>query len=156
MRRIAHSPALGWLAVLAWLALVGFLMLAPGEGSLVEDTSRAFGGTELTDALGHVVLFGVLAALLAHALSFHLPPERSLWRAAAVTITLGTALELAQLLAIERGASLLDLAANWIGPLAAITWLRRKGFSAPPDSKQVRPASSTGRRTISSDPRSRE
>ncbi|HMM27971.1 MAG TPA: VanZ family protein [Aggregatilineaceae bacterium] len=130
MRWITHSPALGWLAVLGWLALVGFLMLAPGEGSLVEDTSRAFGGTDLTDALGHVVLFGVLAALLAHALSFHLPPDRALWLAAAVAITVGTALELAQLLAIERGASLLDLAANWLGPLAAATWLRRTGFSA--------------------------
>lgn len=156
MRRIAHSPALGWLAVLAWLALVGFLMLAPGEGSLVENTSRAFGGTDLTDALGHVVLLGTLAALLAHALSFHLPSDRSLWLAAAIAITIGTALELAQLLAIDRGASLLDLAANWLGPAAAVVWLQRRGFPVRSGSKTARPASGAGRGAISGNARFRE
>lgn len=128
MERMVHSAVLAWLAAAAWLALAGFLMLAPGEGTPVEDISRAFGGTDLTDALGHVVLFGVLIALLAHALSFHVAPGRALALAAGSAFVLGAALELAQLAAVERGATLLDLAANWLGVLAVAAWLRRSVF----------------------------
>jgi len=127
VKRMVHSAALAWLAVAAWLALVEFLMLAPGEGTPVEDVSRAFGGTDLTDALGHVVLFGVLIALLAHALGFHVVPGRALSLAVGSAFVLGAALELAQLAAVERGATLLDVAANWLGVLAGAVLVRANG-----------------------------
>ncbi len=128
MERMAHSAVVAWLAVLVWLALMGFLMLAPGEGTPVEDISRAFGGTDVTDALGHVVLFGVLIALLAHALGFHVAPGRALGLAAGSAFVLGAVLELTQLAAVARGATPLDLMANWFGVLVGAAWLRRSAF----------------------------
>lgn len=121
---------MAWLGVAGWVALVGFLMLSPGKNSVVEDTSRAFGGTDLTDALGHTALFGILTGLLAHALRFHTSPDRALTWAAAIALAFGSVLEPAQLLAYERGASVLDLLANWIGALGAAAGLRWMGFAA--------------------------
>jgi len=137
MRHFTHHPAIAWICVGLWLALVVFLMLSPGKASLVEDLSGAFGGSDLTDALGHVILFGVLAALLAHALSFHLPGRRAVTVAAVGVLALGSVLEPAQLLVYKRGASLLDLGANWTGALLS-AWLLRRCALVSPAEKNTR------------------
>lgn len=133
MRRFTHHPAIAWGCVGLWLALVVFLMLSPGEDSLAEDLSGAFGASEITDALGHMILFGVLTALTAHALSFHLPGERAVTIAVGVVLALGSVLEPAQLLVYERGASLLDLGANWTGALISAWLVRRYALVARPE-----------------------
>ncbi|NLE51680.1 MAG: VanZ family protein [Chloroflexi bacterium] len=138
MRRFAHNRLIAWLAAGLWLVLVVFLMLSPGEDSLAEDLSGAFGASELTDALGHVLLFGVLTALLFHALRLHVPAERALVVATAFTLGLGSVLEPAQLLVYERGAALLDLGANWTGALLSAWLLRRIAVSPPPAEQRVR------------------
>ena len=140
MRRLTHQPVIAWLAFGLWLAWVVFLMLSPGEDSVAEDLSGAFGASELTDALGHVVLFGVLTVLLFHALRLHVPVERALKGAAVFVLALGSVLEPAQLLVYERGAALLDLAANWAGALVAAALLRRIALPSRPERERVRAA----------------
>lgn len=140
MRRLTHQPVIAWLAFGLWLAWVVFLMLSPGEDSVAEDLSGAFGASELTDALGHVGLFGVLTALLFHALRLHVPVERALKGAAVFVLALGSVLEPAQLLVYERGAALLDLAANWAGALLVAALLRRIALPPRPERERVRAA----------------
>jgi len=115
-------------------------MLSPGEDSVAEDLSGAFGASELTDALGHVVLFGVLTVLLFHALRLHVPVARALKGAAVFVLALGSVLEPAQLLVYERGAALLDLAANWAGALVPAALLRWIALPSRPERKRVRAA----------------
>jgi len=43
-----------------------------------------------------------------------------------ITLTLGTATELLQTVIPERGASLLDLAANWLGVLSFLLWFHTR------------------------------
>ena len=93
MRRFTHHPAIAWGSAGLWLALVVFLMLSPGKDSLAEDLSGMFGASEITDALGHVFLFSVLTALLAQALSFHLPGERAITVAAGFVLQTSSVLE---------------------------------------------------------------
>lgn len=138
MRRLTHNRLIAWLAVGLWLALVVFLMLSPGEDSVAEDLSGAFGASELTDALGHVFLFGVLAALQVHALRLHLPAERALTLGTAIALAIGSVLEPAQLLVYERGAALLDLAANWTGALVVAAGLRWRALSPRPVRERAR------------------
>jgi VanZ family protein len=139
MRRFTHHPAIAWGSAGLWLALVVFLMLSPGKDSLAEDLSGMFGASEITDALGHVFLFSVLTALLAQALSFHLPGERAITVAAGFVLLLGSVLEPSQLLVYERGASLLDLGANWTGVVLSAWLLRRFALpSRAPDDKPPR------------------
>jgi VanZ family protein len=108
-----------WSAALLWTALVCALMLLPGRGTVVEDTSRAAGGTDLTDAIGHVILFGILAGLWWGALA----PRRG-WSAAlrialGVALVLGLLAEAGQSLMPDRGVSLLDFLANELGAVVA-------------------------------------
>ncbi len=115
---------LRWSAALAWTALTVFLMLSPGEQSTAEDLSRFFGGTDLTDALGHVFLFGILTALWWWTLMEHLPLPHALRAAVAVGLTTGIVTELARFFIPHWGVALIDLVANGIGVLLPPTILR--------------------------------
>jgi len=107
-----------WSVTLVWTSVTVLLMLSPGEESAAEDLSRFFGGTDITDALGHVVLYGVLTALWRWALLNHLSLQQALGGAVAVGLALGAATELAQFLIPHRGVALVDLLANWVGSLS--------------------------------------
>lgn len=126
-RRFAVS-LIPWLAVLAWTGLVFFLMLSPGEDSAAEDTSVFFGGSDLTDALGHVVFFVGQAVLLYWALAQHVSRLFAFSSTVLTVLTLGTMLKLAQMLVPDRGSSLLDLSANWLSVLifAGCVWAQRR------------------------------
>ncbi|GAB4418115.1 MAG: hypothetical protein Kow00106_14050 [Anaerolineae bacterium] len=123
-RFLAHHPLPRWALVLAWTTLVCLLMLLPGEDSVAEDTSGFFGGTDLTDAAGHVLLFGALTVLWYAALVCHVGPPVAFGRAALVGAALGLLLETGQSLVPERGMSLLDFSANALGVLGAALALR--------------------------------
>lgn len=122
-----------WGIALAWTALTVFLMLSPGEQSAAEDLSRFFGGTDLTDALGHVILFGVLTMLWRWALAGSHPHRRAMWMAVVIGLTVGIATELAQFFIPHRGVALIDLVANGIGVLSLPAILRLSAGNRAPD-----------------------
>lgn len=89
----------------------------------MEDLSRFFGGTEITDAAGHVVLFGVLVMLWYCTLVKHLARRHALFLAVLIVVMLGTATELAQCLVPNRGVALIDILASYLGPLIVVGFL---------------------------------
>lgn len=127
---LKQSRIVPWLAVSVWLALVCYLMLSPSRGTRIESVSEFFGGTDVTDAIGHTILFGVLTVLLWWALAGTTTRAQALRLAAVSVIVLGTLLEFSQLIVVDRGLSLLDLSANWIGPGLVVEWERRQQKSA--------------------------
>ena len=135
-RTLTRHALLRWALALGWTALVCLLMLLPGEDSVAEDTSGFFGGTDLTDAAGHVLLFGALAILWYAALTCSLAPSAAFWRALGLAAVLGVLLETGQSLVPDRGMSLLDFSANALGvcvaALALSTPLRHWLDSARP------------------------
>src|SRR5690606_35740104 len=76
--RMRRSTILRWAAAVGWTVLVVALTLLPGSSRVVHDTSAWFGGTELTDAIGHFLLFLVLAVAWQGALASWLERSRAL------------------------------------------------------------------------------
>ena len=114
------SHALRWLAATGWTVLVVVLMLMPGQDSAADDLSSFFGGTDITDAIGHVFLFGVLVLLWLLALATALPRARALRWAVAIGLAVGLVSELLQVFIPHRGVTLLDLSANALGAAVAL------------------------------------
>ncbi len=122
---------LRWTLALSWTAFCLLLMLLPDEGTIVNALSLAAGGGDLTDALGHVFLFGVLtllwyAALLGRESKTPAMRQRDLWVAVGVGWLVSTASEVGQAFVPGRGMALLDLVANIFGPAVVLLWLRRR------------------------------
>jgi VanZ family protein len=130
---IAAPPWLRWLAVMAWLGVTGSLLLLPGDGPIVANTHDFIGGTELADWIGHVFLFGVLAALVYWALGAHVAPPAALRATLMSTILLGVAIETTQLLIGSRGASVLDAVGNGLGVALFAAWIWRRERSSVRD-----------------------
>lgn len=124
LRHLTGHPLPRWALALAWTTLVCLLMLLPGEDSVAEDTSGFFGGTDLTDAAGHVLLFGALTVFWYAALVCQVRPSVAFWGAVLVGAGLGLLLETGQSLVPERGLSLLDFSANVLGVSGAVLALR--------------------------------
>ncbi|GAB4453090.1 MAG: hypothetical protein Kow00120_23070 [Anaerolineae bacterium] len=117
MRR---STILRWAAAVGWTGLVVALTLLPGSSRVVHDASAWFGGTELTDAIGHFLLFLVLAVTWQGALASWLERSRALLAAGGFAGALGAVVEIGQVFIPGRGSGMLDLAANWMGVAAAL------------------------------------
>ncbi len=113
---IGHIPTpMRIAAAVLWTALLAYLMLSPGKATLAEDLSSAFGGTELTDAMGHALLALVETVLVFGALRPFIGVQRALVLTCVFVIALGTVLEFAQLWIPFRGANVLDFAAHCVG-----------------------------------------
>src|SRR5258707_956080 len=119
---ILRPPAGRLGLALFWTALVAILTLLPGNSTVIEDTHRAFGGTDLSDAMGHVVLFGFLTMSYYWLLRLRFSPGKALIIATMVTFALGVTTELAQMLVPERGPSSFDVAADSIGACSFYAW----------------------------------
>jgi VanZ family protein len=91
-----------------------YLLLWPSKGSSVENVSSFFGGTDFTDALGHVALMGIETALLYGLFRYYAPRHASRY-ALGSAMLLGLILEVAQRWIPDRGSTWYDLAANWMG-----------------------------------------
>jgi len=128
-RRI--RSVLRWAAALIWTGLVLFLMLSPGKDSTADALSRSFGGTDLTDSLGHVVLYGVLTILWDGALQAERPDGHRL--ALMVGLALGLLGECLQVFVPYRGVALLDFAANLTGVFLGSGLARWLPLLHPPD-----------------------
>lgn len=67
-----RHPVLRWTLTLAWTAITASLMLSPsGDGTTVSWVSKLFGGTQTTDAIGHVIINAILAFLWCWTLSLY-------------------------------------------------------------------------------------
>jgi VanZ family protein len=126
MQQIVDSPIVRWALALAWTGMIMVLMLTPSDKAVVEETSNSFGGTDLTDTVGHVILFGVLALLWWAALACRGDARAALWRGVGWAAALGVALEIAQHWVPERGVSVLDLVANVGGAVSIWIGLRNR------------------------------
>lgn len=115
-------------AAAAWTVLLIILMLSPGRETFAVDLSSAFGGTELTDAIGHLFLAFVETLLIYGALRPFLSAQRAIVLTAVITVLLGAVLETAQLWVPFRGANLLDFVAHTVGVVVAIAglWVQRR------------------------------
>jgi VanZ family protein len=107
---------------LSLLALA--LTTLPGNTPLVNGTSRFLGGTDITDALGHVGLQCLFTAAWFWALRLYLSKKAALGCAIGIALAFGTLTEFAQYFVPERGSTLLDLGANWIGVVVFVLVLR--------------------------------
>jgi len=96
-------------------------MLSPsGDGTTVSWVSKLFGGTETTDAVGHVIINVILALLWCWAISLYATIAKTI-----IIVLIGGmfwcfSAELVQSFVPNRGSSLLDLAANILGILIGL------------------------------------
>lgn len=104
-----------FIGVLPVTILVLYLMVAPDTSPGISDLSYLFGGTEITDAVGHVVLFCTLTFVWYHALRYRWNRRTAFLAAIAVAGVLGTITEFLQGIVPHRGMAFLDLLANWSG-----------------------------------------
>lgn len=95
---------------ISWTLLICFLMLSSSDGT-VRNVSMLFGGTEITDAIGHVVLIFVDCLLLYGVLERY-ELSKTVWQIVFIAMLICfVCLELAQLAIPSRGASLIDILA---------------------------------------------
>ncbi len=113
-----------WLLAGLWTALTCYLLLWPSEGTSVENVSSFFGGSDLTNSLGHVVLAFVETALLYGLFRRYFPRHASALTLGSA-LMLGLILELAQNWIPARGANLFDLGANWAGAVMLVVVVSR-------------------------------
>lgn len=90
----------------------------PGEPDL---------GREILLTFGHVLGFSLLVLLWWSAFDLTLPSGRAILLAVIIALVLGLMTELLQTLVPDRGASLFDLAVNWLVTLATAYAIRRAG-----------------------------
>ncbi len=101
---------------LLWTAGLLYLMLSPaGEGTTASWVSKLSGGTELTDAIGHVFLYAMLTLLWTWALDLHLAGRQAMMTALSIALLLCLSLEFTQQFVSGRGSTLIDYTANFLG-----------------------------------------
>lgn len=109
------STTLFWIIALVWGGFVLLLTLLPGYTPLVSKLMTAIGGTETAQAFGHIGLFSSLTLVLWSALRTWLASHMALLGAMGTALLIGTTTELTQWYIPYRGATLVDLFANWLG-----------------------------------------
>jgi hypothetical protein len=100
---------------LLWSAMLLYLMLYPADGTLVADVSGFFGGLDVTDAFGHVILFAGETLLTFFVFRTQVSALKAKWSTVIIMLLLAFLLETLQIWIPGRGASLLDYAANGTG-----------------------------------------
>jgi hypothetical protein len=104
-----------WFSWLAWTIMLCYLLLWPSEGTSVGQISLFFGGSELTDAVGHFVLIFVESNFGFSLLRHYYAQEAAIRYSTFGSLFFALTLETLQMLIPGRGASLLDYAANSLG-----------------------------------------
>jgi VanZ family protein len=117
--------------VFAVTILVFYLMTAPDTSPGVSEASNLLGGTEITDSIGHVILFALLSAAWYIGFRYRWSPKRAFYQTVAVAILIGTATELFQGIVPHRGMALGDLLANWSGVLLFAVLCKAKITGSP-------------------------
>jgi VanZ family protein len=112
-----------WALPIGWTLLILYLTLSSGNNENVGWLSGMAGGTEITDAIGHVIMFFVLVVLWHWAGSLEYSTQSVLKIIIPICFIFGTGVELAQHWIEERGASWIDFLANGSGVLLAARWI---------------------------------
>ncbi len=113
---VFQSEVVRWALTLTWTAIAASLMLSPsGDGTTVSWISKLFGGTETTDAIGHVIINTILTFLWSWTLSLYVSPIKTTRTILVGGIIWCCGAESLQYFVPERGTSLLDLTANFLG-----------------------------------------
>nr|PZN50568.1 MAG: hypothetical protein DIU68_18095 [Chloroflexota bacterium] len=107
------------------IAAVLFTTL-PGNSGIVAGTSKALGGSDITDAIGHAVLFTALTVAWQRALTAYVGRRTAILIAVIAMLLFGAITEIAQAGIPERGASVLDLGANALGVALASLYIRAR------------------------------
>ena len=116
-----QSAVIRWMLTLIWTALTAKLMLSPsGDGTTVSWVSKLSGGTEITDAIGHVIINAILAFLWCWTISLYASTAKTTRLILIGGIVWCFVGELSQVFVPGRGTSLLDLAANILGVLIGL------------------------------------
>ncbi len=115
MKIAGKKLSLRLMVVLVWGVFALILTTQSDRVPLVHLMTTTIGSTEFGDAFGHAGLFATLCLLLVVALSWRLPPYRALIVAMTIALAAGTSTELYQFLVADRGPSLSDLMANYLG-----------------------------------------
>jgi hypothetical protein len=111
-----QSTGVRWALTLTWTVIAASLLLSPsGDGTTVSWISTVFGGTETTDAIGHVFINIILSVLWCWTTNLYTSVPRTTHLILFGGIVWCFGAELSQVFVPERGTSLLDLAANILG-----------------------------------------
>jgi VanZ family protein len=122
---VVQSPVVRWTLTLIWTALTAKLMLSPsGDGTTVSGVSKLFGGTDITDAIGHVGLFAILALLWCWTISLYASTQKTTRLILVGGLVWCFVGELSQFFVPGRGTSLLDLGANILGVVIGLAAYR--------------------------------
>lgn len=97
----------------------GYPLGFSGERTLRQEYFQLFRCTELSDAAGHVIMYGVATIQWYWALSCHLQLRQALVVTLSLALSTGVFTELVQRFVPNRGSTLLDLTANWLGVLSS-------------------------------------
>ena len=127
MQRSKTKLMISWLLWASWTILLCFLFLSPSEGTAVRDISQFFGGSELTDAIGHVVMIFVETALLYNVFRYYVGNDTALRYTVSLTLVFGLCAELVQIWIPSRGASLIDICAAFLGVGLFVFMMSRRG-----------------------------
>ena len=120
-----QPPLLRWILTLVWTALAMKLMLSPsGDGTSVSWVSGLFGGTETTDAIGHIIINTIFTWLWSWTISLYATTVKMTRIILIGGIIWCFGAELTQFFIPERGASLIDLVANIFGVLIGLMIFR--------------------------------
>ncbi|MBI5930504.1 MAG: VanZ family protein [Chloroflexi bacterium] len=122
IHRLQRQP-IRWCIPLVWTSTILYLTLSTGNNKNVSWVSKLAGGTEITDALGHFVMFTVLVVLWHWAGSAYYPAMLVLKVVAPLCFIFGMSVEASQHWIEGRGMSWLDFLANGGGVLLGARWI---------------------------------
>lgn len=120
--RLQQQP-IRWLIPSGWTFIILYLTLSTGDNQNVSWVSKMAGGTEITDALGHLVMFTMLVLLWHWAGSAHYPAMAVLKVVTPLCFLFGISVEASQHWIEGRGMSWLDFLANGGGVLLGARWI---------------------------------
>ena len=125
LNELIQSATVRWTLTVTWTALTASLLLSPsGSGTPVSFISQLFGGTDTSDAIGHVVVITILALLWCWTIGLYANTAQTTYLILIGGIVWGLGAELSQYFVPERGTSLLDLGANILGVLIGLVVYR--------------------------------
>lgn len=133
MQQFTRLPSVRLAAALGVTALIAVFMLMPGDDSAAGRLSDLFGGTDITDAIGHIGAYFIATAAWYSYFELGRPQREALLRAAILTLIVGIVVETAQSLVPDRGTQLIDYAANMLGVglFALVVNLRQRRDQVP-------------------------
>jgi len=111
-----------------WTMMLMYLLLWPSEGTAVMRISLFFGGTELSDAMGHIILIFIETNLSFNLLLHYFSKQRAIHYAFWCTLIFALTLETLQMFIPGRGASLIDYGANALGVTLAVIVITKQFY----------------------------